>query len=416
MYVDVTDDNDDEVFLRLEGVDSEKLSAKKSYFSNVIIFSAAGDFFGDGSATIVWYDGFGGEANTDVTYSVTKPPVLPSFTETTKSFEMEDIDSQVDLQAYLEEIISPGDFALQDLSVDVVDANNVVINGVGGENTFSVQEELLVQFDNNQSAGYLIIDLISAEIQLINERLNVGFYLKNRDEDNDGIDEDNDNCPTIPNPNQTDTDGDGVGDVCDDDIDGDGFTNSQEQLIGSDPYDDQSVVFTQTLSGSGWHLVSLLGLDASIAVANLGEGLDVIYEADADDWTGGFAFAVKPSQLEQFGIPLVTHLQSGRAYWIKVLAGVTGYSFTYAGTKGDIPIPQDLTHGKYFIANVADGIAVNDVFTANDNLLFIWGYKAGKYQAAAYDFSINVDLQNRNIASLSTLEKGYGYIFIIGDK
>lgn len=45
------------------------------------------------------------------------------------------------------------------------------------------------------------------------------------DYDRDGIPNGRDNCPYDYNPNQRDQDGDGVGDVCDDDIDGDGIPN-----------------------------------------------------------------------------------------------------------------------------------------------------------------------------------------------
>ncbi len=55
--------------------------------------------------------------------------------------------------------------------------------------------------------------------------------------DSDGIADDSDNCPTVNNANQLDTDSDGLGDVCDDDADGDGMSNDYENTYGLDPLD-----------------------------------------------------------------------------------------------------------------------------------------------------------------------------------
>jgi len=57
------------------------------------------------------------------------------------------------------------------------------------------------------------------------------------DEDGDLICDGKDNCPTVPNPDQEDMDLNGEGDVCDDDIDGDGFDNDVEERCGTDPRD-----------------------------------------------------------------------------------------------------------------------------------------------------------------------------------
>ena len=58
-----------------------------------------------------------------------------------------------------------------------------------------------------------------------------------RDTDEDGILDDVDNCPETANTNQLDTDGDGIGDVCDDDKDGDGTPND-EDAFPLDPEED----------------------------------------------------------------------------------------------------------------------------------------------------------------------------------
>jgi hypothetical protein len=55
------------------------------------------------------------------------------------------------------------------------------------------------------------------------------------DFDRDGVANQADNCPRTPNADQSDIDHDGTGDACDNDIDGDGLSNTSEAEFGTDP-------------------------------------------------------------------------------------------------------------------------------------------------------------------------------------
>src|SRR3989344_4865546 len=66
------------------------------------------------------------------------------------------------------------------------------------------------------------------------------------DGDSDGVNDNLDNCPSVSNANQADFDNDGIGDVCDNDIDGDGVPNNEDpddynpNIPGDDDDDDDN--------------------------------------------------------------------------------------------------------------------------------------------------------------------------------
>ncbi len=61
------------------------------------------------------------------------------------------------------------------------------------------------------------------------------------DDDKDGVLNSQDNCPQMANQGQWDKDQDGIGNACDTDIDGDGFSNDIEVAAGSKPWHASSI-------------------------------------------------------------------------------------------------------------------------------------------------------------------------------
>lgn len=93
-----------------------------------------------------------------------------------------------------------------------------------------------------RNPGYSVAQLRTGLINTSLDLLTTGFDYRtgygriSMDSDNDDFNHDTDNCPLVANPDQSNIDNDNLGDICDDDIDGDGLLNTQETALGTDPY------------------------------------------------------------------------------------------------------------------------------------------------------------------------------------
>ena len=85
-----------------------------------------------------------------------------------------------------------------------------------------------------ENASNLIEIKVNAntDISAISGLGNVTVFI---DTDVDDVADASDNCPSVPNTDQGNLDGDAFGDLCDDDIDGDGFTVVQGDIDDYDP-------------------------------------------------------------------------------------------------------------------------------------------------------------------------------------
>ena len=84
-------------------------------------------------------------------------------------------------------------------------------------------------------------DGVTDEVELACESNPLNAASQPSDGDEDGVCDTLDNCPEVSNAEQTNTDEDSLGDACDSDDDGDGYSDSDELACGSDPLSDESL-------------------------------------------------------------------------------------------------------------------------------------------------------------------------------
>lgn len=182
------------------------------------------------------------------------------------------------------------------------------------------------------------------------------------DTDSDGINDDLDNCPLMGNNDQTDQDTDGIGDACDSDRDGDGISNHQEYIDGTNPDDKLSappLAATRPLNDTGITLcgdyaystsggvsdVHQNNLNCSLAGGTDGDGDPVpdgqdgqtgrdVTASDNSDGHAGFSF----TKLDSSGNPLAASAPS----WDCVQDNVTGLVWEVKTTSAGLRYKNNL--------------------------------------------------------------------------
>lgn len=146
-------------------------------------------------------------------------------------------------------------------SIDIQDNNAIVVGSRGEQGVaertgtvafFSRSSDAMWHETGRQTVTALAADSSFGRMSVIDGNhayvasqgaiydFSADFSDGDNDQDMDRIDDETDNCPAVYNPDQTDLDFDGSGDVCDDDMDGDGQSNDEEIACMSDPLDAQS--------------------------------------------------------------------------------------------------------------------------------------------------------------------------------
>ena len=290
-------------------------------------------------------------------------------------------------------------------STDTIGDYDFIENTSPANGTLSYSNNKYIIYESDP--GFIGTDAFALALsyndKLSNEiAFNVSIYAG--DPDGDGIISSADNCPDIANPEQSDLDNDSIGDVCDSDIDGDGYSNADEELARSDSYDPTSVPGSIGIF-AGWNLIALSLSESGLEIQDLPTEIILLSTIDSELGALGWSRDYELPSAEQ-----LTILRIGQAYWLKSSAD---FVWNYPTTTDADAEELGLSEGANYIGGQQG--QVQQVLASIAEAMFIaWGYKSGEWFAYSSSGDVNENLMRRGILQLTDIDRQDGLVVMLG--